>query len=241
MRKEPTIADAAIQALQLLGRPSSIDEIYTKIIADGLYEFNTPAPEHVLRTTIRRHTGNVERVDSSDPVLFDMQKDEIYGLTTMTTQALKKQAVSGIKRIHRAIDKEDFIRAITSDQVGIFKEIWKLLLFAAQIGMSNKRREPLDNIDSGKGIDQSTFGNCASWPGIVYLLSLVETERSDLLSGTQEAEDGRITIFQEYANGGLSVMLDFFKDRPLDLDGVLAFIESQTVKVAAMPDLELSI
>ena len=107
--------------------------------------------------------------------------------------------------------------------------------------MSNNRRESLINIESGKGIDQSTFGNCPSWPGIVYLLSLVETEQSELLSGTQEAEDSRITIFQEYANGGLSVMLDFFKDRPLDLDGILAFIESQTIKVAAIPDLELSI
>jgi len=241
MIKQLTITDAAIRALKLLGGPSTIDDIYEKIITEGLYEFNTPTPEHVLRTTIRRHTGNVERADSSNPVLFDMLEDEIYGLTNMTIQTSKKTPVSGIKRIHRASDKEDFIRAITSDQVGVFKEIWKLLLFAAQIGMSNNRRESLINIESGKGIDQSTFGNCPSWPGIVYLLSLVETEQSELLSGTQEAEDSRITIFQEYANGGLSVMLDFFKDRPLDLDGILAFIESQTIKAAAIPDLELSI
>jgi dnd system-associated protein 4 len=241
MRKQLTITEAAIQALKSLGKPSSIDDIYSRIQTDGLYEFNTSTPEHVLRTTIRRHTGNVERVDSSSPVLFDMVYDEIYGLINMTTQASKKSTGSGIKRIYRAVDKEEFIQAVTSDQVGVFKEIWRLLLFAAQIGISNNRREPIKAIDSGKGIDQSTFGNCPSWPGIIYLLSLVDTESSESLSGTQKAEDSRIRIFQEYANGGLSLMRDFFKDRALDLDGLLAFIDSQTSKGATGPDLELSI
>lgn len=228
MRKAPTISDAAVQALESLGKPSPINEIFLKIEAEGLYVFNTPTPEHVLRTTIRRHTGNVERVDSSDPILFEMVDDEIYGLANMTSKSQKKAVVSGIKRIHRAVEKEELIRTLTSDQVGVFKEIWKLLLFAAQIGISNSRREPLKAIDSGKGIDQSTFGNCSSWPGIMYLMSLVETGKSEILSGTPEAEDGKITIFQEYANGGLSVMQDFFKDRTLDLDSLLAFICSSS-------------
>lgn len=241
MNAETTILEAAQQALLLIGRPASVDEIYQAIINNGFYTFNTPTPEHVLRTTIRRHTKNVERVDSSDAVLFEMTDNEIYRMVSMSKPIQKKPTSSGLKRIHRASDKEEIIKALTSEQVGVFREIWKLLLFAAQVGLSNQKREPLLSVDSGKGIDQGTFGNCSSWPGVAYLISLVETENSESLSGSSDAEDNRIILFQEYANGGLSVLQDFFKERPIDLDGLLAFIENQSAKVTTTPDLELTI
>lgn len=147
----------------------------------------------------------------------------------------------GMKRIQRASDKEDIIRSLMADQIGIFKEIWRLLLFAAQIGIKNSKKEPLKSVDSGKGIDQSTFGNCAAWPGVLYLISLVESESTNALSGSTEAEDQRISIFQEYANGGLSILQDFFSDRPLDLDGLLVFIETQNKESIVHPDLDLTI
>ncbi|MCL5024005.1 MAG: DNA phosphorothioation-associated protein 4 [Nitrospirae bacterium] len=146
-----------------------------------------------------------------------------------------------MKRIQRANDKEDIIKLLITDQVGVFKEIWKLLLFAAQVGMRNGRREPLNSADTGKGIDQSTFGNCPAWPGVLYLMALAETESTICMSGSPEAEDVRIAVFQEYANGGLSMLQDFFAGRPLDLDGLLAFIETQREESAGQPDLELTI
>jgi len=241
MSEELVIREAAIKALNIIGRPASISEIYTTINERGLYKFNTPTPEHVLRTTIRRHTKNIERVDSASLIFFEMLDDEIYGNVKMTDQPQKKSAATGIKRIHRASDKDDIIKSMTSEQLGVFREIWKLLLFAAQVGVANNTREPLSAIDSGKGIDQSTFGNSASWPGVVYLMSLVETNDSDSLSGMTEAEESRISVFQEYANGGLGVLKEFFKERPIDLDGLLAFIESQTAKTSSGPDVNLTI
>lgn len=146
-----------------------------------------------------------------------------------------------MKRIQRANDKEEIIKFLMGEQVGVFKEIWKLLLFAAQIGMRNNRREPLGAVDTGKGIDQSTFGNCPAWPGVLYLMTLVEYGKSECLSGTEEAEDNRAAIFQEYANGGLSILKEFFSNRSLDLDALLAFIDTQKVNSAGKPDLELTI
>lgn len=236
-----TIIDAARKAFLLIGKPATLDEIYRVIIDNDLYTFSTPTPEHVLRTTIRRHTKDVERIDSAEEIIFEMIDEETYKMIEPTKRAQKKSSSIGIKRIHRATDKEDIVRALTSEQVGVFREIWKLLLFAAQIGIANKKREPLKGVDSGKGIDQSTFGNCPSWPGVTYLMSLVETERSESLSGTSDAEDNRILVFQEYANGGLSILAEFFKERPIDLDGLLAFIETQSAKVSSTPDLELTI
>jgi len=145
------------------------------------------------------------------------------------------------KRIHRARDKERIINTLMAEQVDVFKEIWRLLLFAAQIGLKEGKREPLESIDSGKGIDQSTFGNCPSWPGICYLMSLVEEDSSVPLSGTSEAEERRLAIFQEYANGGLSVLQDYFADRNPDLDSILSFIDENSRLEAQDPDLKISI
>jgi len=241
MNFNDTIAEVAKKVLQDMGKAASVDEIYDTILQRKLYEFNTPTPEHVLRTTIRRHTGNIERVDSSGEVLFEMISDDVYGLSVSSRSTIRKRAGSGMKRIQRANDKEEIIKSLMSDQVGVFKEIWKLLLFAAQVGMRNDKRLPLVAADAGKGIDQSTFGNCPAWPGVLYLMTLVETQNSNCLSGSAEAEDDRVSIFQEYANGGLEILRDFFAGRPLDLDGLLAFIETQREESAGRLDLELTI
>lgn len=244
MNADTTILEAAQRALRLIGRPAPVEDIYHVILENDFYTFNTPTPEHVLRTTIRRHTKGVERVDSSDVVLFEIEGEENYkmlGTPNMSKPVQKKPTAAGMKRVHRASDKEEIIKALTSEQVGVFREIWKLMLFAAQVGVANRRRDPLITVDTGKGIDQGTFGNCPSWPGVAYLMSLVETEKSESLSGTSDAEDNRIIIFQEYANGGLGILQEFFKERPIDLDGLLTFIDSQSQKATEKPDLDLTI
>lgn len=241
MSTKYTIAQVAQQVLRDIGRPTSIDELYAEIVNRNLYTFNTPTPEHVLRTAIRRQTDCVERVDSRDEVFFELVGEDVYGLVNSTRNSARKRAGVGMKRIQRASDKEEIIKSLMSDQVGVFKEIWKLLLFAAQVGVKNNTRTSLKSADPGKGIDQSTFGNCPAWPGVLYLMTLAETQKSESLSGSQDAEDERVAVFQEYANGGLAILQDFFAGRPIDLDGLLAFIETQREESAGRPDLELTI
>jgi len=239
--KNDTIAQVAQQVLRDLGRSASVDEIYAEIVRRNLYTFNTPTPEHVLRTAIRRQADGVDRVDSQEEILFALVGEDIYGLETGTRTSGRKRAGVGMKRIQRASDKEEIIKALMSDQVGVFKEIWKLLLFAAQVGVKNNSRTPLKAVDPGKGIDQTTFGNCPAWPGVLYLMALAETQKSESLSGSQDAEDERVAVFQEYANGGLAILQDFFAGRPIDLDGLLAFIETQKEESAGRLDLDIMI
>ncbi len=242
MTEGDTIADAAQKALAELGRPASITDIFAVIVKRQLYEFNTPNPEHVLRTTVRRHTRNVNRVDSRALTLFEMIEDKVYELLhSRGVRNVDSRGSSGFRRIYRAKDKEEIISALTENSRGVFREIWRLLLFAAQVGVANNRREPLASIDSGKGIDQSTFGNCPSWPGVVYLIGIVETDGSDILASSPDAEEKRLVLFQEYANGGLSLLRDFFQDKIVDLDSLLAFIETQTPAAELTPDLEFTI
>jgi hypothetical protein len=50
-----------------------------------------------------------------------------------------------------------------------------------------------------------------------------------------------VAVFQEYANGGLAILQDFFAGRSIDLDGLLAFVETQREEGAGSLDLELTI
>jgi dnd system-associated protein 4 len=173
-------------------------------------------------------------------MLFEL-RNGAYHLFKKETSPMNETKTAGTKRIHRARDKDEIIGALMSEQAGVFKEIWRLLLFAAQIGIKEGRKEPLATVDSGKGIDQSTFGNCPSWPGVCHLMGLVEKDSTEVLAGTAEAEDLRFTVFQEYANGGLSILRDYFRDRVVDLDGILSFINETSQKGNQDPDLDLAI
>ena len=96
-------------------------------------------------------------------------------------------------------------------------------------------------VDAGKGIDQSTFGNSPAWPGILFLISLAEAGDAAVLGGSPESEEMRLTTFQEYANGGLAILQEFFSSRPVNLDGLLDFIETQRLAERPEPDLDLEI
>lgn len=145
------------------------------------------------------------------------------------------------KRIHRAKDKQEIIEALTSDSLGVFKEIWRLQLFAAHVGLAHGKRVPLSAVDSGKGIDQSTFGNCSAWPGILYLIAVTEANSADPLSSTQAAEDFRVGAFEEYSNGGLEMLRDHFNSRGVGLDGLLEFIQNNLAERVGAPSLDLGI
>lgn len=148
----------------------------------------------------------------------------------------------GMRRVHRPKAREALIKELISDRIGAFPDIWRLLLFAAHIGFKNQNRRSLGDIDSGKGIDQSTFGNCVAWPGLLYLMALIEnSDPTVCLMGNASSEEFRLSIFQEYAHGGLSIMEDFFASHPCDLDGLLEFIDTQTKPGVGEPDLDIKI
>jgi dnd system-associated protein 4 len=233
-----TIAQSATEALIRLNHPASIAEIYRYIIENKLYTFNTDVPEHVLRTEIRRKTSGVERVDSSDEVLFELVGDELYQLVKSTS---KKRASIGNKRIHRAKDKEHLIEQLTDPKNGVFKEIWRALLFCATLGYAKQIRVPLGAVDAGKGIDQATFSNHHAWPGISYLFAMVETDSTRGLAASEDDEDLRIQVFEEYANGGLEILRDEAGGKDLNLESVLLLVEQLRENMKPLPEASLDI
>src|SRR5207302_416297 len=104
------------------------------ICANNDYKFNTPVPQHVLRTSIRRHTVEAGRKDMAQTLIFEENDNETYRLLKAS---MKRRSQPGMRRINRAADKEDIIKSLTSEPTGVFREIWRLLLFSAILGFKS--------------------------------------------------------------------------------------------------------
>lgn len=110
-----------------------------------------------------------------------------------------------MRRIQRDTVHEEFIKTLTSSEHAVFKEIWRVLLFAAAFGVKKGQRTPLRNVDSGKAFPESYFSS-PGWKGFLYLLGFCDGEGSDHLKNDEKEQDKLITAFEEYANFGLYEM-----------------------------------
>lgn len=133
-----------------------------------------------------------------------------------------------MRRIQRSHDKEELVKQLTTGENAAFGEIWRLVLFAAVLGYKLGRREPLGQKDSGKAIMESYFANCPAWPGVLYLLGLVETQKTDVMGSSEDAENNLVSIFEEYANGGLAYLDEQLRSRTPTLLNVLDVVNGIT-------------
>ena len=70
MSDDRTIAQAAEQALNMLGGNASLDELYDAVISNELYSFNSPTPKHVLLTELKRYIEDSPRSDHRPNPIF---------------------------------------------------------------------------------------------------------------------------------------------------------------------------
>jgi dnd system-associated protein 4 len=129
-----------------------------------------------------------------------------------------------MRRIQRSQDKEELVKQLTTGENAAFTEIWRLMLFSAMLGYKLGRREPLGQKDSGKAVMESYFANSPVWPGVLYLLGLVQTQSTEVMIATEDAENQLLTIFEEYANGGLAYLNEQFRGRTPTLLSILDIV-----------------
>ena len=119
-------------------------------------------------------------------------------------------------------------RAMTTGENAPFREIWRLLLFAATIGYQQQKRVPLKNVEAGKSMPQDYFTNNPVWPGIQYLMALATEGDASMLGGSDNDDDKRLQIFEEYANAGLATLQDVLENSSYSLDALIAFVATST-------------
>lgn len=130
-----------------------------------------------------------------------------------------------MRRFHRARDKEAVIEGLIGNGRGAFTQIWQVLVFAACLGWKERKREPLGDSDASVAVPPSVFANnCPSWPGLIYLISIVQSEEPSVLSSDDDADEARIRLLEEYANGGLAYLAERLEPSSYSVGSVAAFL-----------------
>lgn len=108
--KKGTINHSISEILKQEAKPLRVNEIYTRIVEDGLYEFNAANPQHIVRTMLRRHSDNIEFPSASKTKYFVFLKNGTFWLKGVEHENLRisskkkgtkeKETFIGLKRLH---------------------------------------------------------------------------------------------------------------------------------------------
>ncbi len=114
-------------------------------------------------------------------------------------------------RVRVARDKADFIRALKNSETpnAPFQTYADIVTFAAVIGAKRQRHEPLEknSLKDPDPIPQDQFFT-RGYESIINLLAIVGLKDPKVLSSTEEYENQRLRIFEEYANAGFRILRD---------------------------------
>lgn len=118
----------------------------------------------------------------------------------------------GVNRIRIAKDKADLIQALTAsrDTTGPFQTYADVVVFAAALGVQGKKRVSLGIISKKEPapISLDIFVS-RGYDLVLKLIAIAETKDAKIISPSDAtAQEQRIRIFEEYANGGLEILRD---------------------------------
>jgi dnd system-associated protein 4 len=132
-----------------------------------------------------------------------------------------------MRRVRRDECHEEFVKSLTTGDAAVFREIWRLMVFAAALGVNAGIRKPLGKYDQGKAINESYF-SVAGWKGILYLLGVSETGDTSVLRSSEESEESLVTLFEEYANEGLFMLREAVHSAASPLDDIVSLLIEKT-------------
>ncbi len=117
----------------------------------------------------------------------------------------------GANRIRVAKDKAELVKSLVDvpSTTGPFQTYADVLVFAAALGAKRKKRSPLGTIAKEPSPIALEVFVSRGYDRVLKLLAIAETKDAKILSSMDElAEEKRIHIFEEYANGGLDILRD---------------------------------
>ncbi|HBE18248.1 MAG TPA: DNA phosphorothioation-associated protein 4 [Cyanobacteria bacterium UBA11149] len=117
-------------------------------------------------------------------------------------------------RIRVAKDKADLVKALvaSAETTGPFQTYADAIAFAAAMGAKKKKRSPLGIVAKREpGPIALEIFVSRGYDVIMKLLAIAQKKEAKILSAFDaRAEEERIHIFEEYANGGLEILRDEF-------------------------------
>jgi dnd system-associated protein 4 len=134
-------------------------------------------------------------------------------------------------RIKIAKDKADLVKALVAskDTTGPFKTYVEVMVFAAALGVKHKKRIPLREIAKDLSpLRQDYF--TSSFVLVINLFAITENKDINILGDEQMADNQRIHIFEEYANGGLEILQSELRGAVDYLERLLLVLSSARFK-----------
>ncbi|WP_414574728.1 DNA phosphorothioation-associated protein 4 [Anabaena sp. CCY 9402-a] len=110
-------------------------------------------------------------------------------------------------RIRVAKDKAELVKSLVTskDTTGPFQTYVEVMVFAAALGAKHKKKVPLEVIAKDLSPLRQEYFN-SSFAILINLLSVTEIKDIQVLDDNDIADEQRIHIFEEYANGGLEII-----------------------------------
>ncbi|TDD89524.1 DNA phosphorothioation-associated protein 4 [Actinomadura darangshiensis] len=106
-------------------------------------------------------------------------------------------------RVRRPDEHDDLISRLTTKEGGPFPGYWQVLVFAAALGWSRGRHDPFEK--TGEAIRYGLFGASATVSAVIDSMGvLAHPNDAGIMADDRLPE--RIKVFEEYANGGLSII-----------------------------------
>ena len=114
------------------------------------------------------------------------------------------------RRIRYCKDKEEILNTLVrSEGASVFTTFADALTFAAAYGYSKNLRIPL-TADTAEPIRSEVFER-RGYDTLMYLLGVAALGSLEVLSDRDEWVERRVSVFEEYANGGLALLADELK------------------------------
>lgn len=129
-------------------------------------------------------------------------------------------------RIDRDKKHEEIITLLTKGDDPVFTDIWRVLAFAAFLGLKNGKRSPINDVESNKSFFKSYIRpSCGE--GYIYFIGILDKKDSSILRSTDTNNKELITAFCEYANGGLEMIQTAIDGTSSPLDAILQIISAE--------------
>ncbi|WP_280771819.1 DNA phosphorothioation-associated protein 4 [Salipaludibacillus daqingensis] len=115
-----------------------------------------------------------------------------------------------MRRVRRPKDQEAYYTMLVDkEEYGIFSTYKDIFMLAGLIGFFYKRKKSFDN--STEGISWNVF-NLNTDEIVIDMVAIKDTKDLDIIN--PDRFDDKITIFEEYAAGGLERIMQVYNDSP---------------------------
>ncbi len=115
-----------------------------------------------------------------------------------------------LPRIRIAKDKAELVQSLVENTTTVpFQTYADLIIFSAALGAKYNKRVPLQAIAKEPAPISLEIFISRGYDWVIKLLAIAHTQEAKILSTNNlEAEEERIKIIEEYANGGLEKLRD---------------------------------